>query len=87
MFAQGPCSIFYVQIWDSGLNTKILRARSAFLHSSVFKSSALDWYIIQLPNVVVTGIFYVVIVPMFTLDGAQLWISVDNDPLSQIAAS
>ncbi|MEM2914348.1 MAG: hypothetical protein QXH91_02945, partial [Candidatus Bathyarchaeia archaeon] len=31
------------------------------------------------PNVVVSGEFYVVIVPMFTLDGSQLWISVDDD--------
>ncbi|MGB9717934.1 MAG: hypothetical protein ACPL4E_05765 [Thermoproteota archaeon] len=76
-FLRGPAPVFYVQIWDSGLNTKYW---SAFLLGSVFKNSTLDWYTIQLPNVVVTGVFYVVIVPMFTLDGAQLWISVDDDP-------
>jgi hypothetical protein len=69
--------VFYVQIWDAGLNTVYW---SAFLPSSVFKNATLDWYTIQLPNVVVTGDFYVVIVPMFTLDGSQLWISVDDDP-------
>ena len=68
--------VFYVQIWDAGLNTVYW---SAFLPSSVFKNATLDWYTIRLPNVVVTGVFYVVIVPMFTLDGSQLWISVDDD--------
>ncbi|MEM2087519.1 MAG: hypothetical protein QXF52_02440 [Thermoproteota archaeon] len=77
----GVCSIkgsgsFYIQICDSNLNTKY---SSSFSFSSVFKDSVLDWYTIELPNVVVTGEFYVVIVPMFTLDGSQLWISVDND--------
>jgi len=69
--------VFYVQIWDAGLNTIYW---SSFLFSSVFKNATLDWHTIQLPNVVVTGVFYVVIVPMFTLDGSQLWISVDDDP-------
>ena len=68
--------VFYVQIWDSGLNTVYW---SSFLPSSVFKNATLDWYTIPLPNVVVKGVFYVVIVPMFTLDGSQLWISVDDD--------
>jgi len=68
--------VFYVQIWDSGLNTVYW---SAFLPSSVFKNATLDWYTIPLPNVVVKGVFYVVIVPMLTLDGSQLWISVDDD--------
>jgi len=68
--------VFYVQIWDAGLNTVYW---SSFLPSSVFKNATLDWYTIQLPNVVVTGDFYVVVVPMFTLDGSQLWISVDDD--------
>ncbi|MEM3648322.1 MAG: hypothetical protein QW506_04075 [Thermoproteota archaeon] len=72
-----PASLFYVQIWDSGLNTKYW---SAFMFGKVFSNNTLDWYTIKLPNVVVTGVFYVVIVPMFTLDGAQLWISVDSDP-------
>ncbi|MEM2057645.1 MAG: hypothetical protein QXO76_05300 [Thermoproteota archaeon] len=72
-----PASLFYVQIWDSGLNTKYW---SAFMFGKVFSNNTLDWYTIQLQNVVVTGVFYVVIVPMFTLDGAQLWISVDSDP-------
>ncbi|MEM2087936.1 MAG: hypothetical protein QXF52_04595 [Thermoproteota archaeon] len=75
------CSIrgygyFYVQIWDSNLNTKY---SSSFSFSSVFKDGVLDWYTIELPNVVVTGEFYVVIIPMFTLDGSQLWVSVDDD--------
>jgi len=69
--------VFYVEIWDSNLNTKY---RSVFLLNDVFKNATLDWHTIRLPNVVVTGDFYVVIVPMFTLDGPQLWISVDNDP-------
>jgi len=69
--------VFYVQIWDAGLNTVYW---SAFLPSSVFKNATLDWYTIRLPNVVVKGVFYVVIVPMLTLDGSQLWISVDDDP-------
>jgi hypothetical protein len=69
--------VFYVQIWDAGLNTVYW---SAFLPSSVFKNATLDWYTIKLPNVVVTGDFYVVVVPMFTLDGTQLWISIDDDP-------
>jgi len=68
--------VFYVQIWDAGLNTVYW---SAFLPSSVFKNATLDWHTIRLPNVVVTGVFYVVIVPMLTLDGSQLWISVDDD--------
>ena len=69
--------VFYVQIWDAGLNTVYW---SAFLPSSVFKNATLDWHTIQLPNIVVKGDFYVVIVPMFTLDGTQLWISIDDDP-------
>jgi len=69
--------VFYVEIWDANLNTKY---QSAFSPSSVFKNATLDWYTIELPNIVVTGDFYVVIVPMFTLDGAQLWISIDDDP-------
>ena len=69
--------VFYVQIWDAGLNTVYW---SAFLPSSVFKNATLDWYTISLPNVVVTGDFYVVVVSMFTLDGTQLWISIDDDP-------
>ena len=69
--------VFYVQIWDAGLNTIYWSALSL---NSVFKNSTLDWYTIRLPNVVVTGDFYVVIVPIFTLDGTQLWISVDDDP-------
>ncbi|MBO3841699.1 MAG: hypothetical protein FGF48_04720, partial [Candidatus Brockarchaeota archaeon] len=73
---RGPAPVFYVQIWDSGLNAKYW---SAFLLGEVFANNTLDWYTIKLPNVVVTGVFYVVIVPMFTLDGAQLWISVDTD--------
>ena len=74
---RGPAQVFYVQIWDAGLNTIYW---SAFLLSNVFKNATLDWYTIGLPNVVVTGDFYVVIVPMFTLDGTQLWISIDDDP-------
>jgi regulator of replication initiation timing len=74
---RGTSQVFYVQIWDAGLNT---RYWSAFLPSSVFKNATLDWHTIRLPNVVVTGVFYVVIVPMFTLDGSQLWISIDEDP-------
>ncbi|MEM4230171.1 MAG: hypothetical protein QXZ66_10490 [Thermoproteota archaeon] len=78
----GVCSVkgsayFYVQIWDSGLNTKY---SAAFSFKTAFKDGVLDWYTIDLPNVVVTGDFYIVIIPMFTLDGSQLWISVDNDP-------
>ncbi|MEM4170052.1 MAG: hypothetical protein QXY99_08210, partial [Thermoproteota archaeon] len=69
--------VFYVQIWDNRLNT---RYWSAFMFGKVFKNNTLDWYTIQLPNIVVTGVFYVVLVPMFTLDGSQLWISVDSDP-------
>ncbi|MEM3660367.1 MAG: hypothetical protein QXU11_08140 [Thermoproteota archaeon] len=74
---RGPAPVFYVQIWDSGLNT---RYWSAFLLGKVFANNTLDWYNIPLPNVVVTGVFYVVIIPMFTLNGSQLWISVDSDP-------
>ncbi|MBO3809801.1 MAG: hypothetical protein FGF50_09455, partial [Candidatus Brockarchaeota archaeon] len=74
---RGPAPVFYVQIWDSGLNT---RYWSSFLLSEVFANNTLDWHTIKLPNVVVTGVFYVVVVPMFTLDGSQLWISVDNNP-------
>ncbi|MBO3753850.1 MAG: hypothetical protein FGF53_03075, partial [Candidatus Brockarchaeota archaeon] len=73
---RGPAPVFYVQIWDSGLNTKYW---SAFLLAKFFANNTLDWYTIELPNVVVKGVFYVVIVPMFTLDGSQLWISVDTD--------
>ena len=73
----GPAPVFYVQVWDAGLNTIYW---SAFLLGNVFKNATLDWYTIRLPNVIVTGDFYVVIVPMFTLDGSQLWISVDDDP-------
>jgi hypothetical protein len=69
--------VFYVEIWDSNLNTK---HQSVFLLSNVFKNATLDWYTIELPNIVVTGEFYVVIVPMLTLDGSQLWISIDDDP-------
>jgi regulator of replication initiation timing len=77
---RGPAQVFYVQIWDAGLNTVYW---SSFLPSIVFKNAKLDWYTIGLPNVVVTGDFYVVIVPMFTLDGTQLWISIDDDqPIS-----
>jgi regulator of replication initiation timing len=77
---RGPAQVFYVQIWDAGLNTVYW---SSFLLSNVFKNATLDWYTIGLPNVVVTGDFYVVIVPMFTFDGAQLWISIDDDqPIS-----
>ncbi len=74
---KGPASLFYIQIWDGGLNTKY---SEPLLFNRVFKNATLDWYTIQLPNVVVTGDFYVVIVPMFTLDGPQLWISVDDNP-------
>jgi prefoldin subunit 5 len=74
---KGPASLFYIQIWDAGLNT---RYSEPLLFNRVFKNATLDWYTIQLPNIVVTGDFYVVIIPMFTLDGAQLWISVDNNP-------
>ncbi|MEM3466608.1 MAG: hypothetical protein QXU11_03435 [Thermoproteota archaeon] len=77
MSAKRPASLFYVQIWDKGLNTKYW---SAFILGKVFANNTLDWYTIQLPNIIVTGVFYVVIVPMFTLDGSQLWISVDSDP-------
>jgi hypothetical protein len=77
---RGLAQVFYVQIWDAGLNTVYW---SSFLLSNVFKNATLDWYTIGLPNVVVTGDFYVVIVPMFTFDGAQLWISIDDDqPIS-----
>ena len=74
---KGPASLFYIQIWDAGLNT---RYSEPLLFNRVFKNATLDWYTIRLPNIVVTGDFYVVIIPMFTLDGAQLWISVDNNP-------
>lgn len=67
---------FYIQVWDSNLNTKY---SASFSFSKVFKDNTLDWYTIEIPNVVVTGEFYVVIIPMFTLDGSQLWISVDED--------
>ncbi|MGC8832042.1 MAG: hypothetical protein ACP5PQ_05630 [Thermoproteota archaeon] len=77
----GVCSLkgygyFYIQIWDSGFNTKY---SASFSFSQVFRDGVLDWYTIELPNVVVIREFYVVITPMFTLDGFQLWISVDND--------
>ncbi|MEM2292427.1 MAG: hypothetical protein QXI11_04345 [Thermoproteota archaeon] len=76
------CSIrgygyFYLQVWDSNFNAKY---SASFSFSEVFKNNVLDWYTIEIPSVVVTGEFYVVIIPMFTLDGSQLWISVDNDP-------
>ncbi len=73
-------SIFYVQLWDKNLNIKY----SAFFYfEKVFKNATLDWYFIEIPNVVVSGDFYVVVVPMFTLDGTQLWLSVDSDlPIS-----
>jgi hypothetical protein len=72
--------IFYVQIWDKNLNTIY---SSSFYLSKVFKNATLDWYTVELPSVVVSGDFYLVVVPMFTLDGSQLWISVDKDfPIS-----
>lgn len=76
------CSIrgygyFYLQVWDSNFNAKY---SASFSFSEVFRNNVLDWYTIEIPSVVVTGEFYVVIIPMFTLDGSQLWISVDNDP-------
>ncbi|MEM2980383.1 MAG: hypothetical protein QW385_03300 [Thermoproteota archaeon] len=78
----GVCSLrgsgsFYIQVCDSNLNTKY---SASFSFNEVFKNNVLDWYTVEIPNVVVTGEFYVVIIPMFTLDGSQLWISVDNDP-------
>ncbi|MEM2981210.1 MAG: hypothetical protein QW385_07615 [Thermoproteota archaeon] len=77
----GVCSLrgsgsFYIQIWDGNGNMKY---SSSFSFASVFKDGVLDWYTIEFPNVVVTGEFYVVIAPMFTLDGSQLWVSVDDD--------
>ncbi len=68
---------FYVQIWDSNLNTPYW---ATFTFNQIFKNNTLEWYAIDLPNVVITGEFYVVIIPMFALDGPQLWISVDDDP-------
>ncbi|MEM3647010.1 MAG: hypothetical protein QW334_02560, partial [Thermofilum sp.] len=74
---RGPASLFYVQIWDAGLNTVYSQP---FFFNMVFRNATLDWYTVEVPNVVVKGVFYVVIVPMFTLDGPQLWLSVDDDP-------
>ncbi|MGB9718145.1 MAG: hypothetical protein ACPL4E_06865 [Thermoproteota archaeon] len=74
---RGPASLFYVQIWDAGLNTVYSQP---FLFNRVFRNATLDWYTLEVPKVVVKGVFYVVIVPMFTLDGPQLWLSVDDDP-------
>lgn len=74
---QGPSSAFYVQIWDKNLNVKY---SGSFFFDKVFKNSIVDWYTIELPNVIVTGEFYVVIIPMFTLDCSQLWIGIDDDP-------
>lgn len=74
---RGTSSLFYVQIWDAGLNTVY---SEPFIFNRVFRNATLDWYTIKVPNVVVKGVFYVVIVPMFTLDGPQLWLSVDDDP-------
>lgn len=73
---RGPSSLFYVQIWDAGLNTVY---SEPLVFNRVFRNATLDWYTIVVPNVVVKGVFHVVIVPMFTLDGPQLWLSVDED--------
>ncbi|MCX8183787.1 MAG: hypothetical protein N3F08_05155 [Crenarchaeota archaeon] len=74
---RGPSSLFYVQIWDAGLNTVY---SEPFIFNRVFRNATLDWYTIRVPNVVVKGVFHVVIIPMFTLDGPQLWLGVDDDP-------
>ncbi|MEM4230129.1 MAG: hypothetical protein QXZ66_10280 [Thermoproteota archaeon] len=74
---RGPASLFYVQIWDAGLNTVYSQP---LIFNRVFRNATLDWYTIEVPNVVVKGVFHVVVVPMFTLDGPQLWLGVDDDP-------
>ncbi|MEM2945304.1 MAG: hypothetical protein QXI87_03040 [Thermoproteota archaeon] len=74
---RGSSSLFYVQIWDAGLNTVY---SEPLIFNRVFRNATLDWYTITVPNVVVKGVFHVVIVPMFTLDGPQLWLGVDDDP-------
>lgn len=55
---------FYIQIWGSSLNTVYW---STFTFNQVFKDNVLDWYTIELPNILVAGEFYVMIIPMFTL--------------------
>ncbi|MEM2921571.1 MAG: hypothetical protein QXF26_04555 [Candidatus Bathyarchaeia archaeon] len=83
-FFKGVSANFYLQIWDEDLNSEYC-LKLPF--SSVFKRNAtLDWYTIELPNVVVSGDFYVVVAPMFTFDSPQLWISVDESaPVSNMS--
>lgn len=73
---------FLIEICDTNFNF-LYRKFLSFQTFFEGKNATLDWYTVKVPDILVSGDFYVLIAPALTLDGPQLWISVDSDvPIS-----
>jgi hypothetical protein len=78
-YLRGEDTNFVLEIWDEKLNA-VYHAGLSLYSTFEGKNSTLDWHTIEVPDLLVAGGFYVVVAPCLTLDGPQLWISVDDDP-------
>lgn len=74
---QYDVSDFYVEIWDSGRNELL---RVTYRYDDFFFTDPLTWATIDIPDVKVTGDFYVCVFPNDVGEEHVLWMGGDSDP-------
>lgn len=70
-------SIFYIEVWDNGLNELF---NSSYMYSNYFELNESSWAIIDVPDIILTSDFYICVFPNWEPDGHALWVMADSDP-------
>jgi hypothetical protein len=69
--------IFYLEIWDNELNQLF---HGSYIYSEYFGFEHWDWTIIDIPDITVSGDFYICVGTNWVIDKHVLWLGADNDP-------
>jgi len=73
----GQNSDFIIEIWDANQNELF---HQAYLYSDYFTPGEWEWTLVQLPDILITGDFYVAVFPNHVPGEHTLYISEDTTP-------